>query len=172
MRAYQEIVNGYRKRHWEEWMDAAMAMPAVCCAAPGPVFLRCLCGAAAYIVLAVQEGARAVCGIKPGRNALLDAGIRAIRMALATCVGMLAAFHSGVGAGMAAAAWTRLLLGRCRPRALTGWRVQRRILRLRELNAQLRRHELVHPKQKESRESGAYSFTDGEKSAIMKRDSS
>ena len=159
-----DMVETVHRRQWGsclvDTLAAALGTVSWCFAAGVP------------LLMAVQAYMKAARNLVPGRNIALDTAVRVARHAGAVAAGYLMAVRFGEPVGAAAAGCLRLITEGWRPRALTCWRVQVRISRLRELNVHIRRHVVLHPEQKESRENGAYSFTDGEKSAIMKPDSS
>ncbi len=149
MKTYREIIKGYRKRQRDTVVDAI---------ATGLTFMdeivvdsglleetgllteltSSVCGALPFAIIAVQEGSKVILGLKPAANSLQDGAFRMVKTGAALGVGGAVAAGAGFWAAIPVTMGVRALFDRYRSRALTGMRVQGRISRLQELNAQLR----------------------------------
>lgn len=149
MKAYQEILKGYRKRQRDTVVDAI---------ATGLTYMdeivvdgglleetglmteltSSICGALPFAIIAVQEGAKVVLGLKPAGNGMQDGAFRMVKTGAALGVGGMVAASAGFWAAIPVTMGVRALFDRYKSKALTGARVQSRISRLQELNAQLR----------------------------------
>lgn len=149
MKTYQELLASYRKRQRNTVVDAI---------ATGLTYMdeivvdsglleetgllaeltESVCGALPFAIIAVQEGSKVVLGLKPAANGLQDGAFRMVKTGAALGVGGAVAAGAGFWAAIPVTMGVRALFDRYRSKALTGMRVQGRINRLRELNAQLR----------------------------------
>ena len=149
MKTYQELLASYRKRQRNTVVDAI---------ATGLTYMdeivvdsglleetgllaeltESVCGALPFAIIAVQEGSKVVLGVKPAANGLQDGAFRMVKTGAALGVGGAVAAGAGFWAAIPVTMGVRALFDRYRSKALTGMRVQGRINRLRELNAQLR----------------------------------
>lgn len=149
MKTYQELLASYRKRQRNTMVDAI---------ATGLTYMdeivvdsglleetgllaeltESVCGALPFAIIAVQEGSKVVLGLKPAANGLQDGAFRMVKTGAALGVGGAVAAGAGFWAAIPVTMGVRALFDRYRSKALTGMRVQGRINRLRELNAQLR----------------------------------
>ena len=149
MKTYQELLASYRKRQRNTVVDAI---------ATGLTYMdeivvdsglleetgllaeltESVCGALPFAIIAVQEGSKGVLGVKPAANGLQDGAFRMVKTGAALGVGGAVAAGAGFWAAIPVTMGVRALFDRYRSKALTGMRVQGRINRLRELNAQLR----------------------------------
>lgn len=150
MKAYQEILSGYQKRRRDTAVDAIatgltfvdeIAVESGLLEEAGllPELTGAVCGALPFVIIAVQEGRKVVLGLKPAANSVQDGVLRMVRSGAAMGVGGAVAAGAGIWAAIPVTMGVRALLDRCKTRMLTGMRVHRRISRLQELNAQLRR---------------------------------
>ncbi|MBQ8200536.1 MAG: hypothetical protein IJZ74_02075 [Clostridia bacterium] len=149
MKAYQEILKGYRKRQRDTVVDAI---------ATGLTFMDELvvdsglleetglmaeltgsvCGALPFAIIAVQEGTKVILGLKPAGNGMQDGAFRMVKTGAALGVGGVVAASAGFWAAIPVTMGVRALFDRYKSKAMTGMRVQNRITRLQELNSQLR----------------------------------
>ena len=149
MKTYQELLASYRKRQRNTVVDAI---------ATGLTYMdeivvdsglleetgllaeltESVCGALPFAIIAVQEGSKVVLGVKPAATGLQDGAFRRVKTGAALGVGGAGAAGAGFWAAIPVTMGVRALFDRYRSKALTGMRVQGRINRLRELNAQLR----------------------------------
>ena len=149
MKTYQELLASYRKRQRNTVVDAI---------ATGLTYMdeivvdsglleetgllaeltESVCGALPFAIIAVQEGSKVVLGVKPAANGLQGGAFRMVKTGAALGVGGAVAAGAGFWAAIPVTMGVRALFDRYRSKALTGMRVQGRINRLRELNAQLR----------------------------------
>lgn len=149
MKIYQQIVDGYRKRQRDTVVDAIatgltyvdeFVVDAGLLEETGLMaeLTESVCGALPFAIIAVQEGAKVVLGLKPAANGVQDGAFRMIKTGAALGVGGAVAAGAGFWAAIPVTMGVRALFDRYRSKALTGMRVQGRINRLKELNAQLR----------------------------------
>ncbi len=149
MKAYQEILKGYKKRQRDTVVDAI---------ATGLTFMdevvvdsglleetglmteltSSVCGALPFAIIAVQEGTKVILGLKPANTGVQDSAFRMVKTGAALGVGGVVAASAGFWAAIPVTMGVRALFDRYKSKALTGMRVQGRISRLQELNAQLR----------------------------------
>ena len=149
MKNYQEMLASYRKRQRNTVVDAI---------ATGLTFMdeivvesglleetgllaeltESVCGALPFAIIAVQEGSKVILGLKPAANGVQDSAFRMAKTGAALGVGGAVAAGAGFWAAIPVTMGVRALFDRYRSKALTGARVQGRINRLKELNAQLR----------------------------------
>lgn len=149
MKTYQEMLESYRKRQRSTVVDAI---------ATGLTFMdeiavdgglleetgllseltESVCGALPFVIIAVQEGTKVVLGLKPTAAGVQDGAFRMAKTGAALGVGSAVAAGAGFWAAIPFTMGVRALFDRYRSKALTGMRVQGRINRLKELNAQLR----------------------------------
>lgn len=149
MKNYQDMLASYRKRQRNTVIDAI---------ATGLTYMdeivvdsglleetgllaeltESVCGALPFAIIAVQEGSKVILGLKPTANGVQDGAFRMVKTGAALGVGGAVAAGAGFWAAIPVTMGVRALFDRYRSRALTGMRVQGRINRLKELNAQLR----------------------------------
>lgn len=149
MKKYQEMLASYRKRQRNTVVDAI---------ATGLTYMdeivvdsglleetglmaeltESVCGALPFAIIAVQEGSKVILGLKPAANGMQDGAFRMVKTGAALGVGGAVAAGAGFWAAIPVTMGVRALFDRYRSKALTGLRVQGRISRLKELNAQLR----------------------------------
>ena len=149
MKNYQEMLASYRKRQRNTVVDAI---------ATGLTYMDeivvdsglleetglladltgSVCGALPFAIIAVQEGSKVVLGVKPAATGVQDSAFRMAKTGAALGVGGAVAAGAGFWAAIPVTMGVRALFDRYRSKALTGARVQGRISRLKELNAQLR----------------------------------
>jgi len=149
MKTYQEMLDMYRKRQQNTVVDAIAAgltyMDEIVVdsglleeAGLLTELTESVCGALPFAIIAVQEGSKVVLGLKPAANGVQDGAFRMIKTGAAMSVGGAVAASAGFWAAIPVTMGVRALFDRYRSRTLTGMRVQGRITRLKELNAQLR----------------------------------
>ena len=149
MKNYQEMLASYRKRQRNTVVDTI---------ATGLTYMdeivvdsglleetglmaeltESVCGALPFAIIAVQEGSKVILGLKPAANGMQDGAYRMVKTGAALGVGTAVAAGAGFWAAIPVTMGVRALFDRYRSKALTGMRVQGRISRLQELNAQLR----------------------------------
>lgn len=149
MKNYQEMLASYRKRQRNTVVDTI---------ATGLTYMdeivvdsglleetgllaeltESVCGALPFAIIAVQEGTKVILGLKPAANGVQDGAFRMAKTGAALGVGSAVAAGAGFWAAIPMTMGVRALFDRYRSKALTGARVQGRINRLQELNAQLR----------------------------------
>ena len=149
MKSYQDMLEAYRKRQRNTVVDAI---------ATGLTYMdeivvdsgildetgllaeltESVCGALPFAIIAVQEGSKVILGLKPAANGVQDSAFRMAKTGAALGVGGAVAAGAGFWAAIPVTMGVRALFDRYRSKALTGMRVQGRISRLKELNAQLR----------------------------------
>lgn len=149
MRSYQEMLESYRKRQRSTVVDAlAVGLTYVDEIAVESGLLEetglltelteSVCGALPFAIIAVQEGTKVILGTKPAANGMQDGAFRMVKTGTALGLGGAVAAGAGFWAAIPVTMGVRALFDRYRSKALTGMRVQGRISRLKELNAQLR----------------------------------
>ena len=149
MKTYQDILEAYRKRQRSTVVDAIatgltfmdeIAVDSGLLEETGLLaeLTESVCGALPFAIIAVQEGSKVILGLKPAANGMQDGAFRMVKTGAALGVGGAVAAGAGFWAAIPVTMGVRALFDRYRSKALTGMRVQGRINRLRELNAQLR----------------------------------
>lgn len=149
MKSYQDILDAYRKRQRSTVVDAIatgltymdeIAVDSGLLEETGLLaeLTESVCGALPFAIIAVQEGSKVILGLKPAANGMQDGAFRMVKTGAALGVGGAVAAGAGFWAAIPVTMGVRALFDRYRSKALTGMRVQGRINRLRELNAQLR----------------------------------
>ena len=149
MKTYQEMLENYRKRQRSTVVDTiATGLTYVDEIAVDSGLLEetgllseltgSVCGALPFAIIAVQEGSKVILGLKPAANGVQDSAFRMAKTGAALGVGTAVAASAGFWAAIPVTMGVRALFDRYRSKALTGMRVQSRITRLQELNAQLR----------------------------------
>lgn len=149
MKNYQEMLAAYRKRQRNTVVDAIatgltfmdeIAVESGLLEETGLLaeLTESVCGALPFAIIAVQEGSKVILGLKPAANGVQDSAFRMAKTGAALGVGGAVAAGAGFWAAIPVTMGVRALFDRYRSKALTGARVQGRINRLRELNAQLR----------------------------------
>lgn len=149
MKTYQEMLAAYRKRQRSTVVDALatgltymdeIAVDAGLLEETGLLdeLTGTVCGALPFVIIAVQEGSKVVLGLKPAATGVQDGAFRMVKTGAALGVGGAVAAGAGFWAAIPVTMGVRALFDRYRSKALTGMRVQGRISRLQELNAQLR----------------------------------
>lgn len=149
MKTYQEMLENYRKRQRNTVVDAIatgltyvdeIAVEAGLLSETGLLdeLTGSVCGALPFAIIAVQEGTKVILGLKPAANGVQDSAYRMVKTGAALGVGTAVAASAGFWAAIPVTMGVRALFDRYRSKALTSVRVQGRITRLQELNAQLR----------------------------------
>ncbi|MBQ7137990.1 MAG: hypothetical protein IJO39_03240 [Clostridia bacterium] len=149
MKTYQEMLENYRKRQRSTVVDAIatgltymdeIAVDSGLLEETGLLseLTGSVCGALPFAIIAVQEGSKVILGLKPAANGVQDSAYRMVKTGAALGVGTAVAAGAGFWAAIPVTMGVRALFDRYRSKALTGMRVQGRITRLQELNAQLR----------------------------------
>ena len=149
MKTYQEMLEDYRKRQRSTVVDAIatgltymdeIAIDSGLLEETGLLseLTGSVCGALPFAIIAVQEGSKVILGLKPAANGVQDSAYRMVKTGAALGVGTAVAAGAGFWAAIPVTMGVRALFDRYRSKALTGMRVQGRITRLQELNAQLR----------------------------------
>ena len=149
MKNYQEMLASYRKRQRNTVVDAIatgltfmdeIAVDSGLLEETGLLaeLTESVCGALPFAIIAVQEGSKVILGLKPAANGVQDSAFRMAKTGAALGVGGAVAAGAGFWAAIPVTMGVRALFDRYRSKALTGARVQGRINRLKELNAQLR----------------------------------
>lgn len=148
MKSYQDILDAYRKRQRSTVVDAIatgltymdeIAVDSGLLEETGLLaeLTESVCGALPFAIIAVQEGSKVILGLKPAANGMQDGAFRMVKTGAALGVGGAVAAGAGFWTAIPVTMGVRALFDRYRSKALTGMRVQGRINRLRELNAQL-----------------------------------
>lgn len=149
MKTYQDMLETYRKRQRNTVVDTIaagltymdeIAVDSGLLDETGLLdeLTGSVCGALPFAIIAVQEGTKVILGLKPAVNGVQDSAFRMVKTGAALGVGGAVAAGAGFWAAIPVTMGVRALFDRYRSRALTGMRVQSRINRLHELNAQLR----------------------------------
>ena len=149
MKTYQEMLENYRKRQRSTVVDAIatgltymdeIAVDSGLLEETGLLseLTGSVCGALPFAINAVQEGSKVILGLKPAANGVQDSAYRMVKTGAALGVGTAVAAGAGFWAAIPVTMGVRALFDRYRSQALTGMRVQGRITRLQELNAQRR----------------------------------
>lgn len=149
MKTYQEMLENYRKRQRSTVVDTIatgltymdeIAVDSGLLEETGLLseLTGSVCGALPFAIIAVQEGSKVILGLKPAANGVQDSAYRMVKTGAALGVGTAVAAGAGFWAAIPVTMGVRALFDRYRSKALTGMRVQGRITRLQELNAQLR----------------------------------
>lgn len=148
MKTYQDMVAAYRRRQRSTVVDTIaagltymdeIAVDTGLLEETGLLdeLTGAVCGALPFVIIAVQEGSKVVLGLKPAANGVEDGAFRMVKTGAALGVGSAVAAGAGFWAAIPVTMGVRALFDRYRSKHLTGMRVQGRINRLRELNAQL-----------------------------------
>ena len=149
MKTYQEMLENYRKRQRSTVVDTIatgltymdeIAVDSGLLEETGLLseLTGSVCGALPFAIIAVQESSKVILGLKPAANGMQDGAFRMAKTGAALGVGTAVAAGAGFWAAIPVTMGVRALFDRYRSKALTGMRVQGRITRLQELNAQLR----------------------------------
>lgn len=149
MKTYAEILSGYRKRQRDTVVDAIstgltfmdeVAVESGLLEEAGLLteLSSSVCGALPFAIIAVQEGSKVILGLKPAANGVQDGAFRMVKTGAALGVGGMVAASAGFWAALPVTMGVRALFDRYKAKSLTSVRVQSRISRLQELNAQLR----------------------------------
>lgn len=149
MKTYAEIVREYRKRQHDTVVDVLstgltyvdeLAVDTGLLEETGLMteLSSTVCGALPFAIIAVTEGSKVLLGRKPAATSLKDGAFRMAKTGAALGVGAAVMSGAGFWAAIPVTMGVRALFDRYRSKALTGFRVQGRIDRLRELNAALR----------------------------------
>ena len=149
MKTYQDMLESYRKRQRSTVVDTIaagltyadeIAVDSGLLEETGLLaeLTESVCGALPFAIIAVQEGSKVILGLKPAANGVQDGAFRMVKTGAAMGVGTAVAAGAGFWAAIPVTMGVRALFDRYRSKALTGMRVQGRIARLQELNAQLR----------------------------------
>ena len=149
MKTYQEMLENYRTRQRSTVVDTIatgltymdeIAVDSGLLEETGLLseLTGSVCGALPFAIIAVQEGSKVILGLKPAANGVQDSAYRMVKTGAALGVGTAVAASAGFWAAIPVTMGVRALFDRYRSKALTGMRVQGRITRLQELNAQLR----------------------------------
>ena len=156
MKTYQEMLENYRKRQRSTVVDTIatgltymdeIAVDSGLLEETGLLseLTGSVCGALPFAIIAVQEGSKVILGLKPAANGVQDSAYRMVKTGAALGLGTAVAASAGFWAAIPVTMGVRALFDRYRSRALTGMRVQGRINRLKELNAQLRQPQEEEP---------------------------
>lgn len=156
MKSYQEMLDSYRKRQRNTVVDTIAAgltymdeivVDSGLLEETGLLaeLTSSVCGALPFAIIAVQEGSKVILGVKPAANGMQDGAFRMVKTGVALGLGTAVAASAGFWAAIPVTMGVRALFDRYRSRALTGMRVQGRINRLKELNAQLRQPQEEEP---------------------------
>ena len=156
MKSYQEMLASYRKRQRNTVVDTIAAgltymdeivVDSGLLEETGLLaeLTSSVCGALPFAIIAVQEGSKVILGVKPAANGMQDGAFRMVKTGAALGLGTAVAASAGFWAAIPVTMGVRALFDRYRSRALTGMRVQGRINRLKELNAQLRQPQEEEP---------------------------
>lgn len=149
MKTYAEMVAEYRKRQRDTVVDAIatgltymdeMAVDTGLLEETGLMaeLTDSVCTALPFVLIAATEGTKVLLGRKPAATGVKDGAYRMLKTGAALGVGGAVASAAGFWAALPVTMGVRALFDRYRSKALTGRRVQGRISRLKELNAQLR----------------------------------
>lgn len=149
MKTYADMVREYRKRQRDTVVDAIaagltymdeLAVDSGVLEETGLMteLAGTACGALPFVIIAATEGTKVILGAKPGKTGMKDGAYRMAKTGAALGVGGVVASAAGFWAALPVTMGVRALFDRYRSKALTGYRVQGRINRLHELNAQLR----------------------------------
>ena len=150
MKTYQEMLASYRKRQQSTVVDTIaagltymdeIAVDSGLLEETGLLteLTGSVCGALPFAIIAVQEGSKVVLGLKPAANGVQDGTYRMVKTGAAMGVGAAVAAGAGFWAAIPVTMGVRALFDRYRSKTMAGMRVQGRITRLKELNAQLRK---------------------------------
>ena len=149
MKRYDESVRDYRKRQRDTVVDVLstgltyvdeLAVDAGLLEETGLMneLSSTVCSALPFAIIMVSEGSKVLLKRKPAATSVKDGAFRMAKTGAALGVGAAVMSGAGFWAASPAAMGVRALFDRYRSKALTGFRVQGRIDRLRELNASLR----------------------------------
>lgn len=131
----QKYAAARRQQAWMDALAAGLACLGRLAAAAGLLeeSLANVLTALPFAVITVQEGWKALCGLKPAGNAVQDGLLRVGR----TCAAIAAGDRAGGWMGLAVAIFLCCLMTCSGLQLFTGLRVQSRISRLQQLRRQL-----------------------------------
>ena len=149
MKSYQDIVKDYRKRQRDTVVDVLstgltyvdeLAVDTGLLEETGLMneLTSSVCSALPFAVIMASEGSKVLLGRKPTATGVKDGAYRMLKTGVAMGIGTAVTAGAGFWAAIPATMGVRALFDRYRVKALTGFRVQSRIDRLRELSASLR----------------------------------
>lgn len=149
MKTYAEIVKDYRKRQRDTVVDVLstgltfvdeLAVDTGLLEETGLMteLSSSVCSALPFAIIMASEGSKVLLGRKPAATSVKDGAFRMVKTGAALSVGAAVMSGAGFWAAIPATMGVRALFDRYRSKALTGFRVQGRIDRLKELNAALR----------------------------------
>ena len=154
MKTYEQLVAEYKKRQHDTVVDTIaagltymdeLAVDTGVLEEAGLMaeLSDTITGALPFVIIAATEGTKVILGRKPMVTGAKDASYRMLKTGAALGVGGVIASAAGFWAAIPATMGVRALFDRYRSKSLTGLRVKSRTDRLHELNAQLRREQLL-----------------------------
>ncbi len=152
MKKYEELVREYRKRQRDTVVDTLaagltymdeIAVDTGLLEETGLLtdLLENAAGVIPFAIITVSEGSKILLKKKPGKTGLKDGAFRMAKTGAAMGVGAAVMGAAGFWAAIPVTMGVRAMFDRYRSKALTGYRVQSRIRRLRELNRFIRNEE-------------------------------
>ncbi len=152
MKTYDEIVKGYKKRQHDTVMDTIatgltyvdeIALDAGILEETGILteLTESASGLLPFVIISISEGSKVLLGKKPGKTGLKDGTYRMVKTGAALGVGAAVTGAAGFWAAIPITMGVRALFDLYRSKTMTGYRVQGRINRLRELNRHIRQAE-------------------------------
>ena len=150
MKAYEQLVQEYRKRQHDTVVDTIasglsyadqIAVDSGLLEETGLLseLTGSVTGILPFMIISVSEGSKVLLGRKPGKTGLKDGAFRMVKTGAAMGVGAAVTGLTGFWAAIPVTMGVRALFDRYRSKALTGKRVEGRIKRLQELNKFIRR---------------------------------
>ena len=155
MKTYEELVREYRKRQRDTVVDTIatgltymdeMAVDTGLLEETGLLteVMENVTGILPFAIITVSEGSKILLKKKPGKTGLKDGAYRMAKTGAAIGIGAAVTGTAGFWAAIPVTMGVRALFDHYRSKAMTGFRVQRRIERLRELNHFIRDEEPEH----------------------------
>ena len=155
MKTYEELVREYRKRQKDTVVDTIatgltymdeVAVEAGLLEETGllTVLMENVTGILPFAIITVSEGGKILLKKKPGKTGLKDGAYRMAKTGAAIGIGAAVTGAAGFWAAIPVTMGVRALFDYYRSKAATGFRVQRRIERLKELNRFIRDEKPEH----------------------------
>lgn len=152
MKTYDEIVKGYKKRQHDTVVDTIatgltyvdeIALDAGILEETGILteLTESASGLLPFVIISISEGSKVLLGKKSGKTGLKDGTYRMVKTGAALGVGAAVTGAAGFWAAIPITMGVRALFDLYRSKTMTGYRVQGRINRLRELNRHIRQAE-------------------------------
>lgn len=149
MKKYEELVKEYRKRQHDTVVDTIaagltymdeVAVDTGLLEETGIMaeLMENVTGALPFMIITISEGSKVLLKKKPGKTGVVDGAFRIAKTGAAMGIGAAVMSAAGFWAAIPVTMGVRALFDRYRSKTLTGFRVQGRIERLKELNRFIR----------------------------------